>query len=175
MDSARFDRLVTALARFGSRRRLLGAVASAALATGNGSEVRADVEAEAFFNSDCRRFILAPSRNRDQKFDNVDDNLLVEVIEKGRRGRTRTVWDDTDDDNVNFRGEPFRIPPFKARVGDRLRIQAFNRGGSCELDELWLFCKGERRGMLLHGGVSPKAGCETGRFFDETFRIGRRS
>jgi hypothetical protein len=174
VGSTRIDRIARTLARLDSRRGFFAAVAGAALAATGREAATAQVEAEAVFDGDCRKFILAPSRDRRRKFNNVDDNLLVEVIEKGRRGKTRTVWDDTDDNNVNFRGEPFRIPPFKARVGDRLRIQAFNLGGSCELDELWLFCKGDSRGIRLDDGVRKDESCAEGRFFDETFRIGRR-
>jgi len=167
VDATRFDRLTATLAGGASRRGFIGAALAIAAAVEAGRPSDATARRRR-----CRKFVLAPSRDPDQKFRHVDDNLLVEVIKKGSRGRTETVWDDTDDNNVNFGGENFRIPAFKARVGDRLRVRAYNLGGPCELDELWLFCKGSRRGRRLSTGFERKESCPTDRpFFDETFRI----
>jgi hypothetical protein len=168
VDGTLFDRLTASLARRGSRRIAFGIAAGTMLAAGTAIPASART-----FDRDCRRFRLAAGDDPDRRFNNLDDNLLVEVQRKGGRN-WETVWDDTNDDNVNFRGEPFRIPPFDAKVGDKLRIQAFNLGGSCELDEIWLFCERGRhndRGKRLTAGVGRDDSCAEGQFFEETYRI----
>jgi hypothetical protein len=164
VDRDAFDRVIRVLGRPGSRRTAVGA-AVAAMAAAAGSRL-APVAA---FDRNCDEFVLA-ARN-EKKFRHVDDNLLVEVQPKNSN-RWRVVWDDTDDNNVNFEGEPFRIKRFRAEVGDRLRIRAFNLEGPCDLDEIWLFCaNGRGSGRRLLQRFGPDNTCPEGEFLDETVRI----
>lgn len=164
MDRDGFDRLARSFGRAASRRAAFVLVGSA-VATALASE-RAEAAA---FDRSCDRFVIA-ARNR-KKFEHVDDNLLVELQAKGGR-RWKTVWDDRTDDDVNFNGQPFRIEPFRARIGDKIRISAYNLGGACDLDEIWLFCAdGRGTGKRVLSRYGEDASCAPGKFLEETFRI----
>ena len=78
MERPRFDRVTAALARRSPQQGDLDAgagllVSALALAT-TGART---------FDHDCRRFRLASGDEPARKFENLDDNLLVEVHRKG--------------------------------------------------------------------------------------------
>jgi hypothetical protein len=163
VDREGLDRLARGLADRTSRRGVAGAAVAAAAGLLGVRSAGA-----AAFDRNCSQFVLAG--RDDRNFEHVDDNLFVEVQAKGSR-RWKAVWDDRTDDNVNFQGEPFRIRPFRARVGDKIRISAYNVEGSCDLDEVWLYCaNGRGTGKRVLSRYGPKS-CAPGKFFEETFRI----
>jgi hypothetical protein len=174
MRAKTFDMMVATAAKVNRRRAvgLAGALA-AGLAAGRVPGA-AQVETEGAFSRSCDRFVLVGKNNRNGKFDNVDDNMLIELIPKGRK-RGKVLWDDTSDDQVNFRGEPFRVKEFKAKVGDKIRIRGYNLEGPCEMDEIWLFCArggvGKRVRKAYKSSNCPSGAYPSGLFYDETFRI----
>lgn len=164
MGGAGFDALARAVGRRGSRRAAFGAAAAWAATLARGGPAAA-----ATFDRNCSQFQIA-ARDR-KKFEHVDDNLLIEVQAKGSR-RWKSVWDDRTDDNVNYKGDPFRVKPFRAKVGDKIRIRAYNLEGQCDLDEVWLFCAdGRGTGKKLLNRYGPKSSCPAAQFVDETVRI----
>jgi hypothetical protein len=170
-----FDRIAQ---RAATRRGALGlAAALAAAATGRSasrSGAASDVAAEGSFSRDCDRFLLIGENKRKGEWDNVDDNLKVELFRKGSK-RSEIIWDDTSDTQVNFEGKPFRIKEFDANVGDKLQISAFNVDGACELDEIWLFCADGGRGKKIKSAfesTTDSSKCPgSGMFYQVRFRI----
>ncbi|MFM9107468.1 MAG: hypothetical protein ACKOWF_12300 [Chloroflexota bacterium] len=156
-----FDRLV---ARMVTRRGALGAGAAAAAAVAGRwkAAVAAGPSAEGdAFSRDCDRFVLVGENKRKGEWDNVDDNMRIELFRKGSR-RSEVIWDDTNDGGVNLNGQNFRIKEFDARVGDRIQITAYNLGGNCELDEIWLFCADGGRGKKIRSAFESTAECPSG-------------
>ncbi|MCC6315736.1 MAG: hypothetical protein IT337_17195 [Thermomicrobiales bacterium] len=168
MNDTRFDRLAKGWARRIDRRRaLLGAAGAAAAATG-GAPAGA-----ATFDSDCRRFIIAGGDDPKKKLRHVDDDLKIEVRSGSKRKQWKSVFFDNDG-AVNVNMKPLKPIKFKARVGDQIRITAYNRQPpGCELDELWLFCKGSNRGKKISDRITPDkcSGDEIGAFLTKMIRI----
>lgn len=101
-------------------------------------------------DSDCDRFILAAGSDPGDKFKHVDDDFKVELQRKGHR-RWKTIFEDSDG-TVNDGGKHIRPISFRAHYGDKLRITATNKqAGGCGLDQVYLFCKGDKRGKKLLG------------------------
>jgi hypothetical protein len=128
------------------------------------------------FSRTCRRFIITAGPGRDDRFDNVDDDFLVEVIPK-KGGSAKVVFEDDSDGPNGDNGEHLRVAPFKARVGDEIHIVARNEvAGGCELDEIWLHCIEGRGGkvqlteQILPEDCRPDAN-RIGVFFETTVRI----
>jgi hypothetical protein len=164
-----FDRIV---ARTATRRGAFGvAAAFSAMLAGRATVARAQVEAEGSFSRDCDRFVLVGENKRKGWWDNVDDNMLIELFPKGSK-RSEVIWDDTTDNQVNYQGQPFRIKEFDARVGDKIQITAYNVEGTCELDEIWLFCADGGRGKRMRDAIKSNTDCPaSGMFWQGKFRI----
>lgn len=176
MEREAFDRLARAFGHAGSRRTALGLAFGGVAAVLRGERVGA-----AAFDRNCRRFILSAGSNPEDKFRHVDDDLLVELQRKGRRG-WKTIF---EDDNGTPNNEKGRIKPvkFRARVGDKLRITVHNSEGtgspddSCEFDGAWLFCdeRGSRGKQVVRRYQRTRVGSGNCRananFIEETFRI----
>lgn len=166
MDREAIDRLARIVGTRGGRRSAVGLALGAVAAA-----LRADDAEAGAFPKRCSRFVLAGGDDRDALFRHVDDNLYIAVKPK-KGGRERIVWDDRTDDQVNFEGEPFEIPAFRAEIGDKLIVQGYNReAGPCDLDEIWLFCENGGRGKRIVDRVGPRGSCNQGVFFSETVRI----
>jgi len=175
MTPERFDRLVS---RAATRRGAvgLGAALAAALAARAvpALAARADAEGDAF-SRDCERFLLVGENKRKGEWDNVDDNMRIDLFRKGSK-RAEVIWDDTTDTGVNYNGQNFRIKEFDARVGDRIQVTAYNLGGNCELDEVWLFCADGGRGKKIRSAFESTTDCASGAypygaFLEFRFRI----
>ncbi|MGI9254814.1 MAG: hypothetical protein ACR2J8_13805 [Thermomicrobiales bacterium] len=181
MTGETFDKAITTAVA--SRRGAL-AIAGAAVAgllAGRGSEAVAvgaakqgAPKAEGSFSRSCDRFILVGENKRKGEWNNVDDNMKIELFRKGSK-RSEILWDDTSDNNVNNNGVPFKVDEFDARVGDKIQITAYNLSGGCELDEIWLFCADGGTGRKVHSAVKQDS-CASGaypygQFFQVKFRI----
>jgi hypothetical protein len=114
------------------------------------------------FPRDCRRFVIAAGPDRDDKFRHIDDDLLIELIPKGKNGGTKVLL---EDDNNSPNGNN----------GDHLKVNTFIVGG-CELDEIWIHCIEGRGGKVkLTDAITPEE-CRgdqnrVGVFEDRTVRI----
>jgi hypothetical protein len=177
MDQTGIDRLARMLARRRSRRRAVVALGLAffAFATPSGRAAR-NRNGNSSFSRKCRRFVISAGPARDERFQHIDDDLMVEVIPKGG-GQTKVVFEDDNDLPNGDNGSHPKGLPFTARVGDHIRIVARNEApGGCELDEIWLHCVEGRGGrVMLSERITPED-CsvdadEIGVFYDETFRI----
>jgi hypothetical protein len=183
MRHSGIDRLALALAASGSRRGAIVAC-SALLAAGGAVPVfgkrrgrrdpadsgkrrqrsrkqrdgrRRDGKKEGF-DRDCRRFVLAGGPDRDDKFKHIDDDVLIELISKGRNSEVKVLLEDDNDEPNGDDGSHLKVSPFTARVGDKIRIVARNEVvGGCELDEIWLHCIEGRGGKVkLADAVTPE-------------------
>jgi hypothetical protein len=129
------------------------------------------------FPRNCRHFVIAAGANRDDKFKHIDDDLRIELIPKGNTGGARVLLDDDNNGPNGKNGDHIKVPPFTARVGDRIRIIARNEvAGGCELDAIWLHCvEGKGGGVKLSSRISPdqcRANAnQVGVFLDKTVRI----
>ena len=142
MDARRLDHFSRHIGRATGRRSLLAAVAGALVAGRFANETAA-------FDSTCTRFVLAAGENPITKFRHVDDDFLVEVRPKTGGGWRQIYFDNSGGAN-DVNGAHISPIEFRANVGDKLRITVFNRqAGGCEFDEVWLFCKGDRRGKCI--------------------------
>jgi hypothetical protein len=128
------------------------------------------------FPKKCHRFIIAAGPNRDDLFQHIDDDLLIEVIPKNG-GSAKVVFNDDNKAPNGNNGEHLRVAPFSARVGDEIHIVARNEvAGGCELDEIWLHCiEGKGGEVKLTDAILPED-CRAdanriGVFFDTTVRI----
>lgn len=129
------------------------------------------------FPRDCRRFVIAAGPDRDDKFRHIDDDLLIELIPKGKRGGTKVLLEDDNNSPNGNNGAHLKVNPFTAKVGDKLRIVARNEVvGGCELDEIWIHCIEGRGGKVkLSDAITPEE-CRpdqnrVGVFEDRTVRI----
>lgn len=129
------------------------------------------------FARDCRRFVIAAGPDRDDKFKHIDDDLLIELIPKGKRSNAKTLLEDDNDSPNGNNGAHLKVNPFTARVGDRIRIVARNEvAGGCQLDEIWIHCIEGRGGRVkLFDGLTQEE-CQSdanriGVFVDETLRL----
>jgi hypothetical protein len=200
MWHSRFDALSRALAGATTRRSLALALGAIALGhgaagknkkarrpgrTGRGRRHRRDKQRDSRdkknksngFSRDCHRFVIAAGPDRDDKFQHIDDDLLIELIPKGKKGNAKTLLEDDNGSPNGNNGAHLKVNPFTARVGDRIHIVASNaEAGGCELDEIWLHCvEGRGGGVKLFNGVTPDE-CRAdanlvGVFVDETVRI----
>jgi hypothetical protein len=129
------------------------------------------------FSRDCNRFVIAAGPNRDDKFQHIDDDLLITLIPKGKKGDEKVLLEDDNNSPNGNNGAHLKVNPFTARVGDRIHIVARNEvAGGCELDEIWLHCiEGQGGRVKLLDAVTPDE-CrpnanKIGVFLDETVRI----
>lgn len=129
------------------------------------------------FPRNCRHFVIAAGPNRDDKFKHIDDDLRIELIPKGQNGGKRVLLDDDNNGPNGRNGDHIKVPPFTARVGDRIRIIARNEvAGGCELDAIWLHCvEGKGGEVKLSDRITPdqcRANAnKVGVFLDKTVRI----
>jgi hypothetical protein len=129
------------------------------------------------FARDCRRFVIAAGPDRDDKFRHVDDDLVIELIPKGKRGGAKVLLEDDNNSPNGNNGDHLKVNPFTAEVGDKIRIVARNEVvGGCELDEIWIHCIEGRGGKVkLTDAITPEE-CRpdqnrVGVFEDRTVRI----
>jgi hypothetical protein len=182
MQQHEFDLLARAIARSVSRRlalvvagaAIIGVDPVAARRRRNADEPRS-VRGTAFSRK-CRRFVITAGPERNDRFQHIDDDLLIEIIPK-KGGAAKTVFDDNNNAPNGPNGDHLSVPPFTARVGDKVHIVARNEvAGGCELDEIWLHCVEGRGGKVkLSESISP-ADCQgdanhIGVFFETTVRI----
>jgi hypothetical protein len=175
------DRLARALAQPRSRRQAIAAVGAAILGGSTSPALgarraRQRTKQNGAFPRKCRRFIITAGPNRNDRFEHTDDDLLIEIIPKGR-GQPKIVFNDDNGSPNGPNGDHLRVEPFSARVGDRVHIVARNAvAGGCELDEIWLHCIEGRGGKIkLTDRITPEECSDdanrVGIFFDETVRI----
>jgi hypothetical protein len=148
MQSHAIDQIARALTRPRPRRQaglaltavLLGSTTARAQ-SGSGT-ASGEITIEAKIPRSCRHFEISAGPRRGGKFKHIDDDLLIVLIPKGKRGRRRTILFEDDNGEANGdNGKHLKVAPFKARVGDRIQIIAKNaQAGGCELDEIWLHC-----------------------------------
>jgi hypothetical protein len=185
MQSTGIDLLARALASPGSRREALiaaGFVVIGADAQRAWAQRRKRDQAQrgsvggSGFSKKCRRFIITAGPGRDDRFQHIDDDLLIEVIPK-KGGSAKVVFDDDNNSPNGDNGEHLRVAPFTARVGDEIHIVARNEvAGGCELDEIWLHCIEGRGGkvqlteQILPEDCRPDAN-RIGVFFETTVPI----
>lgn len=129
------------------------------------------------FPRDCKRFVIAAGPNRDDKFQHIDDDLLIELIPKGQQGQRKVLLEDDNNSPNGNNGAHLKVNPFTAKVGDKIRIVARNEeAGGCELDEIWIHCIEGRGGKVkLTDAITPDD-CRAdanrvGVFEDRTVRI----
>ena len=182
MRQTMVDLLARALAVPGSRRQAL-AVAGAMIIGANPVTARRRRDADqrgserrTAFSRKCKRFVISAGPNRNERFDNTDDDVLIEIIPRNG-GATKTVFNDDNNGPNGPNGDHLSVPPFTARVGDQVHIVARNEvAGGCELDEIWLHCIEGRGGKVkLTDSISPEE-CQSnanriGVFFETTVRI----
>ena len=128
------------------------------------------------FSRKCKRFVITAGPNRNDRFQHTDDDLLIEIIPK-KGGAAKTVFNDNNKAPNGPNGDHLSVPPFTARVGDKVHIVARNEvAGGCELDEIWLHCIEGRGGKVkLTDSITPEE-CRSdanriGIFFETTVRI----
>jgi hypothetical protein len=132
------------------------------------------------FPKDCQRFVISAGPSTSDRFQHIDDDLLIELIPRGRKGTIKVLLKDDNDSPNGEGGSHPSVPPFTARVGDQLHIVARNEvAGGCELDEIWLHCIEGRGGKVkLTDAITPEqCRADAGRvgvFFDETLRISNK-
>jgi hypothetical protein len=182
MRQTAVDLLARALAMPGSRRKTL-AVAAAVVIGADSVTARRRRDSDqrgstrgAAFSRKCRRFVISAGPNRNERFDNIDDDLFIEIIPRNG-GAAKTVFNDDNNAPNGPNGDHLIVPPFTARVGDQVHIVARNEvAGGCELDEIWLHCVEGRGGKVkLTDSITP-AECQSdanriGVFFETTVRI----
>jgi hypothetical protein len=129
------------------------------------------------FPRDCRRFVLAGGPDRDDKFKHVDDDVIIELIPKGKKGDRKILLEDDNGSPNGNNGAHLKVNPFTAKVGDKIHIVARNAvTGGCELDEIWIHCvEGKGGRVRISDAVTPSecrgdAG-KVGIFLDRTVRI----
>jgi hypothetical protein len=176
------DVLARAFAASGSRRRAL-AIPGAMLIGADPVTARRRRDSDqrrstggAAFSRTCRRFVISAGPNRNEEFQHIDDNLLIEIIPRDG-GASKTVLNDNNNGPNGPNGDHLSVPPFTARVGDQVHIVARNEVvGGCELDEIWLHCVEGRGGKVkLTDSITPEE-CQSdanriGVFFETTVRI----
>lgn len=142
MDARQLDRLSRTLAESRGRRSLIAAITG--LAMGAAKTPIADAA-----TGTCTRWVIAAGSSPFDKFQHVDDDFLVEVRPKGGGGWSEVFFDNSGGAN-GVDGRHLDPIEFRANTGDKLRITVFNRqAGGCEFDEVWLYCKGSRRGTRI--------------------------
>jgi hypothetical protein len=176
MKEPGIDGLARLLAASGTRRLALGVFGAAV----SGLLGREGAQAKSAFPKDCRRFVVSAGSGRDDKFQHIDDDLRIELIPKGKKGGAKVLLDDDNRAPNGNDGAHLKIPPFTARVGDRIHIVATNAvAGGCELDEIWLHCiEGKGGKVKLTDRITPEECAanadKVGVFFDRTVRIKKR-
>jgi hypothetical protein len=182
MQQTTVDLLARSLAVPGTRRRALtiaGAlfigVDPVAARKRRDGDKRGSTRAAAFSRK-CKRFVISAGSSRNERFDNTDDDLFIEIISRNG-GAAKTVFNDDNNAPNGPNGDHLSVPPFTARVGDQVHIVARNEvAGGCELDEIWLHCIEGRGGKVkLTDSITP-AECQSnanriGVFFETTVRI----
>ena len=182
MRQTAVDLLARALATPGSRRQALAVAGAFIISAEPGtarrrrdSDQRGSTRGTAFSRK-CRRFVISAGPNRNERFDNTDDDLFIQIIPRNG-GAAKTVFDDDNNAPNGPNGDHLSVPPFTARVGDQVHIVARNEvAGGCELDEIWLHCVEGRGGKVkLTDSITP-AECQSdanriGVFFETTVRI----
>lgn len=200
------DQLAHALARVGTRRQATGVIGAALLGLAGNSGRVAQGESETSvldkrrnraerrssrnrrkdgagnrdtISRSCRRFVISAGPSPNDRFEHIDDDLLIELIPKSRNKSVQVILDDDNKSPNGPGGSHPKPPPFKAKVGDRVHIVARNEvAGGCELDEIWLHCTDAGGGKVkLTEAITPDE-CEsdadrTGIFFETTVRIER--
>lgn len=133
-------------------------------------------EKKVAFPSSCKRFVLTAGPNRNDKFQHIDDDVLIELIPSDGGRSTVLLKDDNDEPNGNS-GLHLSVAPFTAKVGDKIHVVARNEEVvGCELDEIWLWCiEGKGGNIKLADAYTPED-CrananQVGIFLDETYRI----
>ena len=185
MQSTGIDLLARALAVPRSRRQALIAAGFAIIGSGTHragarrtkrDQAQRGLKGGSAFSKKCRRFIITAGPNRDDLFDNIDDDVRIEVIPK-KGGSAKIVFEDDNNSPNGDNGEHLRVTPFTARVGDEIHIVARNEvAGGCELDEIWLHCIEGRGGkvqlteQILPEDCRPDAN-RIGVFFETTVLI----
>jgi hypothetical protein len=185
MEQTGFDLLARAIARRQSRRQALLAAATTVVGMGpRGAVARRNTKGSAQrgarggigFPRRCRHFVITAGPNRNDQFQHIDDDLLIEVIPRNG-GATKVVFEDDNNTANGDNGEHLSVDPFTARVGDEIHIVARNEApGGCELDEIWLHCIEGRGGKIqLTDAILPED-CRpdadrVGVFFETTIRI----
>ena len=147
----------------------------------SGTATSGDISIEEKFDRSCRRFEISAGPKRGGKFKHIDDDLLIVLIPKGKKGRRRKILFEDDNGEANGdNGKHLKVDPFKARVGDRIQIIARNaQTGGCELDEIWLHCTESGGGKVrLSKRITPED-CRAdwnriGVFFEKVVRIRNR-
>jgi hypothetical protein len=178
MQQRGIDRLARALAVSRSRRHALVAVAATfGLVRGfSGFAAKNRRTTKAAFSRKCHRFIISAGPNRDDAFEHTDDDVLIEIIPK-KGGSAKVVFNDNNKSANGPNGDHLQVPPFTAKVGDKVHIVARNEvAGGCELDEIWLHCIEGRGGKvkLLDRFTPEQCSAQantTGIFLDRTIRI----
>jgi len=121
--------------------------------------------------------VISAGPDRDDKFQHIDDDLLIELIPKGKKGGAKTLLEDDNDSPNGNDGDHLKVNPFTARVGDKIHIVARNEvAGGCELDEIWLHCIDGRGGRVKLLAATTPEECRSdagkvGVFLDEIVRI----
>jgi hypothetical protein len=179
------DVLARAFAASASRRRAL-AIAGSMVIGANPVRARRRRDSNqrrstggAAFSRTCGRFVISAGPNRNDEFQHIDDNLLIEIIPRDG-GASKTVLNDNNNGPNGPNGEHLSVAPFTARVGDQVHIVARNEvTGGCELDEIWLQCVEGRGGKVkLTDSITPEE-CRSdaddiGVFFETTVRINNK-
>jgi hypothetical protein len=205
MQQSSIDRVARALAHAGSRRQALAVLSAALLGAqispASGKKRKRDSSQvlqrkrrkaeqrggkkrdrdsrgkDEGFPRDCRRFVIAAGPDRDDKFRHIDDDLLIELIPKGKNGGTKVLLEDDNNSPNGNNGDHLKVNTFTAKVGDKIHIVARNEVvGGCELDEIWIHCIEGRGGKVkLTDAITPEE-CRgdqnrVGVFEDRTVRI----
>ncbi len=132
------------------------------------------------FSKNCRRFVVSAGPDPNDRFEHIDDDVLIELIPKGKKGVPTVLLRDDNNAPNGPNGDHPRATPFTAKVGDSIHIVARNEVvGGCELDEVWIHCTEGRGGKVkLTDAVTPEEcsrnASKVGVFFDETVRITNR-
>jgi len=137
-------------------------------------------KAQGSFSKGCRRFVVSAGPDPNDRFEHIDDDVLIELVPRGKKGTPKVVLRDDNNAPNGPNGEHPRATPFTAKVGDSIHIVARNEVvGGCELDEIWIHCTEGRGGKVkLTDAVTPEE-CrrnesKVGVFFDETVRIANK-
>lgn len=128
------------------------------------------------FPSTCKRFVLTAGPDRNDRFQHIDDDVLIELIPSDGGKATVLLKDDNDEPNGNG-GLHLSVAPFTAKVGDKIHVVARNEEVvGCELDEIWLWCIEGKGGKIKLADAYTPEDCranasKVGVFLDETYRI----
>jgi hypothetical protein len=110
----------------------------------------------------CTRWILSGGPNQTDKIV-IDDDLGIYNLNQGGAG----ILNDWD-------GKSSWLSPvvFDAKIGDKLRISALDRGGCRSLSPLWLHClaTGQKR-QVFAGYSGVNCNYQSGTFVYETFEV----